>query len=66
MNSREVTIAGYLVILAAVLGLQLAASRDRSVIPPLGTVFGRIMRTRPGRIGLLAAWAWIGLHFFAR
>ena len=26
----------------------------------------RIMRTRTGRVGMLAAWAWLGLHFFAK
>jgi hypothetical protein len=29
-------------------------------------VLARIMRTRTGRVGVLVAWAWIGLHFFAR
>ena len=24
------------------------------------------MRTRAGRIGILAAWAWLGMHFFKR
>jgi len=24
------------------------------------------MRSRTGRVGVLVAWAWIGLHFFAR
>jgi hypothetical protein len=24
------------------------------------------MRTRTGRVGMLVAWAWLGLHFFAK
>jgi len=24
------------------------------------------MRSRTGRVGVLVAWAWIGLHFFAK
>ncbi len=59
-------IAGYLVVLAAGLALQLAARRYPDRIPPLGEVLSRAMRTRTGRIGTLVAWAWLGLHFFAR
>jgi hypothetical protein len=29
-------------------------------------VLSRIMRTRTGRVGALVAWAWLGLHFFAK
>jgi hypothetical protein len=29
-------------------------------------VLTRIMRTRTGRVGVLVAWAWLSLHFFAR
>jgi hypothetical protein len=29
-------------------------------------VLTRAMRTRTGRVGVLVAWAWLGLHFFAR
>ena len=34
--------------------------------PALGELLTRAMRTRTGRVGILVAWAWIGLHFFAR
>jgi hypothetical protein len=66
MNSHDVTITGYLVILLAAAGLQLAATRTRAPVPPLGAVLSRIMRTRTGRVGVLVAWAWLGLHFFAK
>jgi hypothetical protein len=66
MNSHDVTIAGYVVILLAAAGLQLVATRTRAPVPPLGVVFSRIMRTRTGRVGVLVAWAWLGLHFFAK
>jgi Family of unknown function (DUF6186) len=42
------------------------ARSTRLPVPPLGDVLTRIMRTRTGRVGVLVAWAWIGLHFFAR
>jgi Family of unknown function (DUF6186) len=66
MNSHEVTIAGYLVVLAAIAVLQVLAARTRAPVPSLGDLFGRAMRSRTGRVGVLVAWAWIGLHFFAK
>ena len=66
MNSHNVTITGYVVILLAAAGLQLAATRTRAPVPPIGVVLSRIMRTRTGRVGMLVAWAWLGLHFFAK
>ena len=66
MNSHDVTITGYVVVLLAAAGLQLAATRTRAPVPPLGAVLSRIMRTRTGRVGVLVAWAWLGLHFFAK
>jgi Family of unknown function (DUF6186) len=66
MNSHDVTIAGYVLILLAAFGLQFAATRTKAPVPPLGKVLSRIMRTRTGRVGVLVAWAWLGLHFFAK
>jgi hypothetical protein len=66
MNSRDVTIAGYLIVLATAVALQLFAGRAPDRIPPIGAVLRRVMRSRTGRVGVLVAWAWIGLHFFAR
>jgi Family of unknown function (DUF6186) len=66
MNSHDVTITGYVVIVLAAAGLQLAATRTKAPVPPLGAVLSRMMRTRTGRVGVLVAWAWLGLHFFAK
>ena len=66
MSSRTITIAGYVVVLLAMVALEVSSSFRRSGIPSFGQVVARIMRTRSGRVGLLAAWAWVGLHFFAR
>jgi Family of unknown function (DUF6186) len=66
MNSHDVTVAGYLVVLLAGIALQLLATRARAPIPSLGKVFAWAMSTRTRRIGILVAWAWVGLHFFAR
>jgi len=66
MTSRGVTIAGYLLVLAAGLAIDLLGRWSRAGIPPLGDVLTRIMRTRTGRVGILVAWVFLGLHFFAR
>ena len=65
MTSHQITIAGYLIILAAIVTLQVLATKTRAPVPSLGELLTRAMRTRTGRVGVLVAWAWIGLHFFA-
>ncbi|HUK67525.1 MAG TPA: DUF6186 family protein [Streptosporangiaceae bacterium] len=66
MNSHDFTVLGYVLILAAGVVVQLLATRTQARIPSLGDVVTRVMRTRTGRVGILVAWAWLGLHFFAR
>lgn len=65
MSSHDVTIAGYFVVAAGIVALQVLAART-SAVPSLGDLLTRAMRSRTGRVGILVAWAWIGLHFFAR
>jgi hypothetical protein len=66
MSSHDFSVLVYAAILAAVFLLELLSHREGSRIPSLSTLFRNIMRTRPGRVGLVAGWAWLGLHFFAR
>jgi Family of unknown function (DUF6186) len=66
MSSHDVTIAGYLLVAAGIVALQVVAARTRAPVPSLGELLSRAMRSRTGRVGILVAWAWIGLHFFAR
>jgi hypothetical protein len=66
MSSHDVTVLGYLVVLFAGVLLELLALFTPARIPRLGDLFTRIMRSRTGRVGMLVAWAWVGLHFFAR
>lgn len=66
MTSHDFTIAVYLLIAAVGVGLQIRSYSERSRIPSLATVFSRVMRTRSGRVGIMAGWVWLGLHFFAR
>jgi hypothetical protein len=65
VNSHEITIAVYMAVLAGIVTLQVLATRTRVPVPSLGDLLTRAMRTRTGRVGVLVAWAWIGLHFFA-
>lgn len=65
MNSHDLTVLGYLVLVAVGVLLEVLATRTAR-IPSLEDVFTRVMRTRTGRVGVLVAWAWVGLHFFAQ
>jgi Family of unknown function (DUF6186) len=66
MNSRDLTIIGYLSVLVAGVALQVAALRMPERLPSLGPVLTHVMRTRTGRVGILVARGWLGLHFFAK
>lgn len=66
MNSHDVTVTGFLVVLAALVGTEIAGRTGRAPVPTFSQVMTRLMRTRTGRVGVLVAWAWLGLHFFAK
>ena len=66
MSSHALTVTGYAVICLGAVVLQALSRRGDSRIPSLGDLARRAMVSRPGRVGLLAGWAWLGLHFFAR
>ena len=65
MSARDVTLLGYLLIVLFGLGVQLAGVNRVRGVAPIGVVLARVMRSRPGRLGLLVVWAWVGLHLFA-
>jgi hypothetical protein len=66
VSPRTVTLTGYVVLLVSTLALVALGHVRASGVQTLSTVLGRVMRTRAGRVGMLAAWAWLGLHYFAR
>lgn len=66
MSTHAVTIAGYVVGVIAAVVLQRIAYSGRTRIPPFGDLLSRIMRNHSVRVGVVAGWAWLGLHFFAR
>jgi hypothetical protein len=63
--TRTQTLAGYIVLAAAIAAVQLAGWRWGR--PP---TFGRLLATLatwlPTRWPLLAAWLWLGWHLFVR
>ena len=66
MSSHGITVAGYLALVAAGVVLEVAATRTKAPVPSLSDVLTRILRPRTGRVGVLVAWAWLGLHFFSQ
>ena len=66
MSSHTVTVLVWVLLILTGVALEAAGRFEGSRVPSLGSLLGSVMRTRSGRVGLLAAWLWIGLHFFAR
>jgi hypothetical protein len=63
--SRTVTVIGYCVIAAALLGCQMASLVSRR-IASIGQVVSQIASRRAGRWLLLSGWLWVGWHLFVR
>jgi hypothetical protein len=66
MSAHDLTVAGYALIALIGVSLELVARAGGTAIPALSTVLSRITRGRAGRVAVMAGWAWLGLHFFAR
>jgi hypothetical protein len=66
VGSRAVTTLGYLAFVAAGVVLEVLARRPGSRVATARALLGRAMRSRAGRLAVVAGWAWVGLHFFAR
>ncbi|MGY1760724.1 DUF6186 family protein [Geodermatophilus sp. SYSU D00779] len=56
---------GFAVLLVAALALEAAARRGAGPATVREAV-GAAMRTTPGRVAVLLAWVWLGVHFLAR
>ena len=59
----QVVVAGYLVIVAAMVAVQIYAWRRPRRFAPVGDMLERVMMERTTRIGIIAAWWWTGWHF---
>jgi uncharacterized protein DUF6186 len=65
-SSRAVTIAGFLLLAAALAALDLIGRRPNTRVPSLAQLCGFVMRDTWGRLGVLLLWFWLGWHFLAR
>ena len=66
MTSREVTLVVWAALGLALVALEVASRFDASPVPSFRDLVTRAMRTPSGRVGVLAAWLWVGLHYFSR
>ncbi|WNV73665.1 DUF6186 family protein [Geodermatophilus sp. DSM 44513] len=56
---------GFGVLLVTALVLEAAARRGAGPATAAETL-GAVLRTTPGRVVVLLAWVWLGVHFLAR
>lgn len=66
MTGRDATIAGLLLVAVLIVCLELVARRKQSPVPGLAELRSAATAHMPGRMLTMAAWIWIGWHFFAR
>jgi len=66
ITSRSITIAGYLLLAAATVLLEMYARRPGARVPSFARLCGYLMRDRWGRLGVFLLWFWLGWHFLAR
>lgn len=64
--SRGLTVAGFLVVAAALAGLAILARVRPDLVPSPDRLLRAAQRTQAGRLALLAGWAWAGWHVLAR
>jgi hypothetical protein len=65
MSARFVTLAGFAVLAAAVAAWSVVSTRRPSLVT-LPELLSRITTSRPLRLLMVIAWAWLGWHLFAR
>jgi Family of unknown function (DUF6186) len=66
MTTRVITIAGFALVIAALVTLEAIGRRRASRVPTVGEWLGYLMRPRVGRALVLLGWWWLGWHYFAR
>ncbi len=65
MSGTTVALLGFAALLLSGLALEVAGRR-RQGPATAAQVLAATMRTAPGRVSVLAAWVWLGVHFLAR
>ena len=58
-------VVGFAVLLVTALALE-AAARHGAGPATVHEAVGAAMQTTPGRVAVLLAWAWLGVHLLAR
>jgi Family of unknown function (DUF6186) len=66
MSARSVTFAGWFVLIAAVVALELRARVRPGRYATLGDAVSALMRAPLLRGLVLAGWLWLGWHLFVR
>jgi hypothetical protein len=66
VSTRELTIAGFLVLVVMACMLYLLGRARRLGLVPLGDVTDAILASAGGRLALALAWVWVGWHLLAR
>ncbi|HEX5586911.1 MAG TPA: DUF6186 family protein [Acidimicrobiia bacterium] len=64
--SRAVTIAGWIVIVAAIVAASATAVVTHGRFPSFAALLREVSQHVVVRVLLLAGWAWLGWHFFVR
>ena len=65
MSGSASSLLGLSLLIVSGLALELAGRSGRGT-PAAGQVISAAMRGLPGRILVLGAWLWLGVHFLAR
>jgi hypothetical protein len=65
VSATAAGVAGLVCLLVAGLALE-ARARARPGPATAAEAVGAAMRTTPGRVTVLVAWLWLGVHFLAR
>ena len=66
MTPRAAIALGFAAILGLVIATDLFARRPGSGVRPLSAALTAALRSRGGRVAILAAWLWLGWHLLAR
>lgn len=66
MSTRVITIAGFVLVIAALVSLEILGRRKKANIPTVSEWLGYVMRPKAGRVLILLGWLWLGWHYFAR
>jgi hypothetical protein len=66
VNSRDVTIAGFVVLLSLAGVLELLARHERVRLPTVAQTLRAVRSRRGGPLLLFVVWFWFGWHFLAR